>query len=249
MKLRIYSDLHNEFEEFIPPPANDVDVVILAGDIDLGDRGVLWAQQHFASQQKIFYVLGNHEFYNFSFPNVYDLVAKRTQDSNIKFLEQQSQLVDGVRFLGCTLWSDFSIIGEREYNLRNIRRLMNDYYVIGYNHNKRVLQPNDIYAYHQTSLTWLQEKLAKYKNDNLVVITHHAPSAKSLTDRVNPQAVWPAYASDLEQLIIDSNVKLWIHGHTHHAWDYKIGNTRIICNPRGYPGQKTGFQADLIVKI
>lgn len=249
MKLQILSDLHNEFEEF-NPPENDADLVILAGDINLGDKGIKWIQKKFPADKKILYVLGNHEFYDHLFPELYQSLADKIKETNIKLLEQNTIKIKGTRFIGCSLWTDFAINGNLEDNLQNIKFLLNDYAMISSNDKKhKHVSPQEILDYHLNSINWLKKQLVKYKDEKIVVITHHAPSQKSINPKILDEDLYPAYASNLEEIIKNNDINLWIHGHTHCAQDYKIKNTRIICNPRGYPKQNTGFNPNLIINV
>lgn len=125
MKLHILSDLHLEFESFIPPDT-DADIVILAGDINVKGRGLTWAQQTFPNQPVI-YVLGNHEYYTKAYPkHLFDL-KQQSQNTNIHILEQESLVFEDVTFLCCTLWTDFKLFGDPKVAGYQATQQMNDY--------------------------------------------------------------------------------------------------------------------------
>ncbi len=154
MRIHVLSDLHNEFEPFKPPEV-DCDVVILAGDVGVGMKGLAWIHAALAGKT-VLYVAGNHEYYGHALPVLTHKLKKGCEGSPIRLLECDTISLSGIRFLGCTLWSDFEVCG----------------------------------------------------------------------------------------------VLLWVHGHTHHCVDYRIGGTRILSNQRGYPDQPAGgFRPDLVLDV
>jgi len=104
---------------------------------------------------------------------------------------------------------------------------------------------------HHKSINWLKQEVEKYRNQKLVIVTHHAPSMLSVPEHYKEEILSAAYASHLDEFVANSGAKLWIHGHTHTPFDYKIGDTRVICNPRGYcpyePNEE--FIPDLVVEV
>ena len=100
-------------------------------------------------------------------------------------------------------------------------------------------------------LAWLRRELQQTGDAATVVISHHAPSPRSIADKYRGNALNPAFVSDLEALILEYDIALWIHGHTHTAFDYSIGETRVICNPRGYLPYETdtGYKPDMVLEI
>ena len=254
MRLLIYSDLHLEFpsalEHFKVPQGLEFDAVILAGDIHSHTHGLHWAAQTFAGKQ-IIYVAGNHEFYG---AHVYGLIPelrKAASQCGVHFLEQDEVMLDGVRFLGATLWTDFALFGEglpMSVAMREAARCMPDFRVIrtGVSRgqalkpdrfeiwNSGILQPSDTVKLFSRSRDWLAGKLAEPFDGKTVVVTHHLPSFRSVATRFETDPVSAAFASNLDHLVPQAD--LWIHGHTHDAFDYTLGTCRVVCNPRGYPG-------------
>ena len=251
MKLHVLSDVHVEFGDF-DPPQTDADVVILAGDVHLGDQGVTWAAEAFKGTPVI-YVIGNHEYYHGAFPEVLNRIRERTVGSNVHLLENDALTIGNVRFLGCTLWTDFQLLNNPERALFMAQAGMNDFRLIHLTQFNRTLEPLDTEKWHQASRKWLQEKLAPKKHDTLknVVITHHAPSGRSVPPIYRTDELSPAFASDLKDFIAGLPIDLWVHGHVHNSFDYHIGDTRIVCNPRGYVAHELndGFVADLVAEI
>ena len=234
MRILLLSDLHIEFADYAPPEV-DVDVVVLAGDINLGSAGVDWAMDVFPAVPVV-YVLGNHEYYRHSFDRLAIQLAHRAEGTNVHVLERGSVEIKGVRFLGCTLWTDFSLFGDASNALKTIAEDMSDYVVIRAGlEAQRKLTPDDTLGCHLRSRKWLRSELTRYKYQKCVVVTHHAPSSRSLAliDRFDPLST--AYASPMDEFVAASGASLWVHGHVHESVDYMIGGTRVVANARGYP--------------
>ncbi|MCX7049141.1 MAG: metallophosphoesterase [Candidatus Sumerlaeota bacterium] len=266
MRLLVLSDLHLEFGCFIPRPT-DVDVVVLAGDTDVGVKGIENARQLWPDKP-IIYVLGNHEFYGHRIPRLIDQARRVAQGTNVYLLENDSVVLDSVRFLGCALWTDFLLFGlsERWRAMQAARQAISDFYSIRTDEGQ-VFTPAISIEYHQESLRWLmntlqepaaQSKLgaqSKSASQSIsayptVVVTHHCPSECSVAACYQRDLVSAAFASRLSDLVAASGARLWIHGHTHDPFDYMIGSTRVVCNPRGYPFESDkGFNRSLIIDV
>jgi predicted phosphodiesterase len=260
MRIAIHSDLHNEFyRSTIPPLASDADVVVLAGDIDAGSSGIHWAARCFS--QPVVAILGNHEAYNRHLSEtIDDCRAAAHATPNVQFLEQNCAIIDGVRFLGCALWSDFDLWGieHADNAMQAAEKHMNDFQIIHVGptttYNSRPLKPSDTRAIHLASRAWLERELAKPHDGPTVVVTHNLPSLRSVAPKYlttdEDRMLNAAFASNLDPLIENYQPDLWVHGHTHDSCDYQIGTTQIVCNPRGYrhePNQnyKTDFEVEL----
>jgi len=251
MKLHVLSDLHIEFGDF-NPPATCADVVILAGDVHVGDKGVAWAADTF-KDNPVIYVIGNHEYYHGAVPDVTNKIRTRAAGTNVHLLENDELIIGNVRFLGCTLWTDFQLLNNFERSLFKAQTRMNDFRLVHLTRFNRILDPLDTKRWHQASKKWLWERLTPKSNNTLknVVITHHAPSARSVPKIYQTDALSPAFASDLEAFISDLPIEMWVHGHIHDSFDYHIGEARIVCNPRGYVAYEPneGFEAKLVVEV
>jgi predicted phosphohydrolase len=211
----------------------EADAVVLAGDIDLGIRGLEWAAKTFPNLPVI-YIAGNHEFYGHSSPKIDKAMRETARALGIHFLANDAVILDDVRFLGATLWTDFEIMGHRESAIEVAKTRMRDYAKIRIDPQYRKLRPSDTLGWHRLSKRWLEERLQEPFAGPTVIVTHHAPSATSLDPRFPSDDVNAAYASDLDAMIESSAAKFWIHGHTHFNVDYRIGQTRVITNQRGY---------------
>lgn len=249
MKLLILSDLHLEFGP-LTVEAGNADVVILAGDIHLKARGVTWAMETFPDRPVIL-VFGNHEYYGDKYPTLIDKAKALAAGSNVHVLENDTVKIDGVRFLGCTLWTDFRLYGDPRLAGYFCQQAMTDFKKIRVAPRYSKLNPVDVAKIHETSLSWLKKELSGEKHSKNVVVTHHAPSARSLPSRPAEDLTGAAYATCLEQFINSMPIELWVHGHVHNNCDYRIGNTRVVCNPRGYfpEQQNSDFDEHCIVKI
>jgi Icc-related predicted phosphoesterase len=247
MKLHVLSDLHTEFANF-SPPGTDADVVVLAGDIGVGLDGIEWAARQFP-QAPVIYVPGNHEFYDHDIGLTGKL--KATASANIHVLNNDTLELDGIRFLGCTLWTDFRLHGEGEawFARQRAKRLMEDF--VSIRNRGRRFTPEDSVELHDASKKWLLSELEGSFEGPTVVVTHHLPASASVAERYANDPLNPAFASRLEDVIEKHRPKLWIHGHTHVPCDYELFDTRIICNPRGYPGENrcSEFRDDLVVSV
>jgi predicted phosphodiesterase len=233
MKLHILSDLHLEFSSFTPP-ATDADVVVLAGDIWKGSAGIDWARETFPDKW-ILYIAGNHEFYGR--PRLETLAKLRiaARECGVHFLDDAAVVIDGVRFLGATLWTDFRLFGDeaKPMAMAEGQRGLNDFRVI-YDGRSGTFSPSDSIRLHEKSLAWLKAQLEEPFDGKTVVVTHHLPSQRSVAERFKGSVLSACFASNLDYLMGNPPVNLWIHGHTHDSFDYEVLGTRVLCNPRGY---------------
>lgn len=247
MKLHVLSDIHIEFESF-DAPSTDADVVILAGDIHVGRNGLDWALQQFPNKPVI-YVLGNHEYYGNAIPRFTEKLREFASGTNVHVLEQEALTLDGVTFLGCTFWTDFELFGDPRIAGYEANQKMTDYKKIRVSPKYRRLRSVDTAAIHHRSRRWLESQLQE-SSDDAVVITHHAPSLKSLPDSDHDDLASAAYVSNLDEFVGRSNAQLWIHGHLHTPSDYTLGKTRVLCNPKGYPDEYNDrFMPDFVVSV
>ena len=274
MKLLVLSDLHVDIwqDEPLDPGAHfenrriddGADVIVLAGDIHQGVQAPIWAREAFPGKP-IVMVAGNHEFYEGHWHASLRDLRETSQQLGIHFLEDNAVEIDGVRFLGCTLWTDFMLHGEEASSKSATQAsfLMSDYHLIRFDQppgakKRRLyqapdeLRPIDSIERHWASASWLEQQLATGDTARTVVVTHHAPSVKSIPPEFVNDVLSPAYASNLERLMGESAV--WIHGHVHDSYDYLVEGTRVVCNPRGYPDRDMEplnplFNPSLIVEI
>tara|TARA_R110002096_G_scaffold78934_11_gene185513 strand:+ start:1497 stop:2243 length:747 start_codon:yes stop_codon:yes gene_type:complete len=248
MRIYILSDLHLEFGEFVPPDLN-IDVLILAGDIHIESGGVDWARQYF-SHIPVIYVPGNHEYYGASLQQHLALLKELTAGSNIHVMENESIQIDDVQFLCCTMWTDFNLYGNARSAKNMATRYISDYDAIKYGVSNRSIKSSDVLKFHQRSMIWLNREIEVAPEGKRVIVTHHAPSEKSLSGESGNNVINAAYASHLDQTVNDSDADLWVHGHIHKHSDYMIGKTRVVCNPRGYSDSPNKeFIPDFVINL
>ncbi len=247
MKLHILSDLHVECSDF-DPPETDADLIVLAGDVGVGTGGIEWAVRQ-PWEVPVIYVPGNHEYYHHDIGIAEQL--KSSAPANIHVLDQDVHEIEGVRFLGATLWTDFRLYGEGEawFSRQKAKHSIDDFTAIRSGDGR--FTPEDSVQLHKTSKAWLVDELRKAFNGETVVVTHHLPATPSIASRYRNDPLNPAFASNLEDVIEKYEPDLWVHGHTHVACDYKIYGTRVVCNPRGYPSETSGggFLPGLVVEL
>lgn len=246
MKLAVFSDLHCECLAFLPEAvALAADVVVLAGDIHNGEAALIEARAMFP-QQPIVQVAGNHEFYDGQWQDLLPRLRETARRLDIHLLENDAVVLDGVRFLGATLWTDFELyarpgrprlLSAAEAKERMLTR-MADFRAIQW--EDRLLEPDDTVVLHRQSRQWLAAELGRRHDGSTVVVTHHLPSIASVAPEYARASTNTAFASDLDDLF--GTMDLWIHGHTHHSFDYRCGRTRVLANPRGYPLTHGGME-------
>ena len=239
MKIRYMSDLHLEFGDFAPKKS-DEDVVVLAGDIHVGMQGLEWALENFSVP--VLYVMGNHEYYGQTMPTLVERLRSEASGTHVHIMENDEVKIGDTYFMGATMWTDFKLWGidEKPATMLRAQALMNDYKEIrieadGY----RSLRAVDTVRMHNESIDWMEDCLSKRsKDDNVVVISHHAPSIRGVKKQFRNDDFAAAYASDISHIEGLEKVDLWIHGHTHKFCDYRVGNVRVLSNPRGYVGHE-----------
>lgn len=234
MKMRVLSDLHLEFQDWNPPDV-EADVIVLAGDIHSGVRGVEWARRQFPLMP-ILYVPGNHEFYGRDIQEALSDLRTAGRRFGVDVLHGRGVIIGGVRFLGATLWTDFALRGTDATSLQramnDAKRGMSDFSIIRHGAHG-LFRPEHARAAHFEQMSWIREKLADEFIGPTVLVSHHLPHPRSIHIKYRSSSLNPAFASDLSQLM-GPPVAVWIHGHTHESCDYVEQGTRVVCNPRGY---------------
>lgn len=253
MKLHILSDLHLG-QGALEPPRSDADLVVLAGDIARPAQAVAWAR---ALDKPALYVLGNHEFYGGSIAATVSQLKALCEGTLVQVLDNESVVISGVRFLGSTLWTDFLLLGDgeiRDAATEAALQAMRDYSRIHLDEARQALfTPVDCTLLFRRHEAWLRRQLAQPHPGPTVVITHHAPSVRSIHPRFADSLLNVCFASDAEHLLDGDKVQLWIHGHMHDSFDYRVNGTRVVCNPRGYArngvNENADFDPGLVVEV
>lgn len=244
MKIAIASDLHLDFadlpEAFYGNPEG-ADVLLLAGDI-VESRHIhkfLHVFDRLAQEYgKVFMVSGNHEFYDCEHArSLEEMQEMADKFENLWFMDDSAQILDvSTILIGATLWTDYNNGDPLTKHIAS--SYMNDYKCIRVeNKGYHRMIPNDCHEWHIRTKQYIRLVASEHRDKNVIVMTHHAPSYQSIHPNYRGQKHENGFfASDLSEFILDGeNIKLWVHGHTHHQWSYEIGQCKIECNPRGYP--------------
>ncbi len=250
MVIQVMSDLHNEFG-LKPIIRTDADIIILAGDINIKASAIPWILDVY-KDTPVVYIAGNHEYYHSDILEVDDHLEKSCSKANIYFLQNKMKVIEGIRFLGTTLWTDFHYNGHemRDYYMKYAKRNMSDFSVIKYD-NKR-FTPENSFELHVDARNFLREHLEKMFDGKTVVITHHAPFFGAINKNFLHSPLNPAFVVDMSDLMLEYEPDLWIYGHTHGQFmDTYVGKTRVISNPRGYPEENgsSSFLPDFTINV
>ena len=258
MRLWILSDLHLELTRGWDLPFGDArpafDVLVVAGDlVTRMERGVEWLKARVADT--VVYVAGNHEFYGTDIDRTVEKARAAAAGSNIHILQNDTVTIDGIAFVGATLWTDFDLFGDAEYAMMAAAGSMNDYRKIRLRNYELRLRPKDTLKRHIESRDFIAAELRKPGRH--VVVTHHAPHPTGVRRGFERDIVSAAYASDLTDLIVSGAPELWVYGHSHEARQDVVGSTRLVTNAKGYgpwpPGElvwdNARFDPQLIVEI
>ena len=260
MRFRFMSDLHLEFEGrngakafVVPPmPEDSRSVLVLAGDIDVDKHAVKLARRTASRFRAIVQIAGNHEYYKGGSPQRLPtkLCAALAEHDNVHFLDNASVDIDNVRIIGSTLWSDFKqgndiAMHEATMSINDFRRIRVGTADAPY---ARKFSPADALELHTRSRHFVFSEIKKAHSLGLkpVVVTHHAPT---LPEGPDGSLISFAYGSDLTEEIVDTKPAIWVHGHLHESLDYLVGDTRIVCNPRGYFGVELNDAFDLYAAV
>jgi hypothetical protein len=254
--IMIAQDLHDHAE-----PSNTSDQAAIANGTGLGRRQE--KAQRFRDFFKrcsfqfphVIYIMGNHEFYNGKFYAGIDYMREEcAKYPNIYMLEQDMKIIDGVVFVGGTLWTNMN--RRDPLTMHAIEGMMNDFRIVRNEHrNYACMSALDVAIRHDKTLAYIKHVVQEHKDKKCVVVGHHTPSFQSCHPMYgNDTLMNGGYHSDLSEFILDHpQIKLWTHGHTHHPFDYVIGETRVVCNPRGYENdgysEDTGWNPNIVLEV
>ena len=276
MKIKLVSDLHLEFSDINIQNEHDYDLLILGGDImiaqDLHDYPPKDSIMEFVGSRQekskrfrdflkrvsfqfpqVIYIAGNHEYYHGKYPDAIDYLKTECESySNIHMLEMESLTIQDITFVAGTLWTDMN--RKDPLTMMSVKGAMNDYHVVRNSQREYAkLSPIDTVRRHMDTMSFIKTEVEKNPDGKYVVVGHHAPSLLSVKPKYEKDyQINGAYRSDLSEFILDHpQIKLWTHGHTHNAFDYMIGSTRVVCNPRGYEGyeEDSGWNPQIILEV
>lgn len=249
MKFLLWSDIHEEFEQLtLPEDKPDVDAILVAGDIWTKGRAVTRLERIAEwAGVPIIATAGNHDYYGDSIYKSDERMQRAADQSgyDIRFLNPGVTVIGNCRIVGATLWTDYALrnTGGSSFPAKYAcQNAMNDHVKIRWGQGDfRKVSPGDLERLHHQHKSFIEETLNLHHDGPTLVMTHHAPSEMSVKFREKEEMIDHAYASNLENLILDCEPQVWVHGHTHNPEDYEIGTTRVLSNPKGYPGQDIAF--------
>lgn len=252
MIIRYASDLHldhssrSKRKNILPRLEEDISsMLILAGDIGNGLTGTVFVKAMCERFRYVVMVMGNHEYYNKDFNTAVRKYKKSMRaHSNFYLLDNEGAFIEGIKFLGGTLWTDFN---GCKHSMGIAQRAMNDYHVItnalGRSYHDK-LTPSDTVQAHNKTLYFFDQELSKITSGKTVVITHHLPHLSCVPLKYLGSDLNPAFVSNLDLFIRKHRIDYWIHGHAHSNVNVTVNGTKILCNPRGYEDIKNDFNLD-----
>lgn len=254
MKIALMSDLHLSVQPMAAPRV-DADVLVLAGDLHRPAGSIEWARQ-FGDTPTLF-VAGNHEFYGGDLVGTVRELRRHAAGTSVRVLEHDVWHHDGVRFLGCTLWSDYRLFDsaeQREQGLQQALSMVRDFSRIRIAPDfDDKFTPAAAQLLFDDAVDWLERQFAIAHSGPTVVVTHFAPARGSIAPQFVGSPLNACFVSDLEPRMLRWQPQLWLHGHVHGSVDYRVGNTRVVANPCGYaPGgvvENKAFDASLTIEV
>jgi hypothetical protein len=266
LKLQLLSDLHLERHPHFQPQVA-AETLVLAGDVGSYQGGSLlgpwhaeadWGLARFAQGwQRVFYVPGNHEYDGLPWPDTRDRLRERAEGLGMTWLDREVAVVDGVRFVGCTLWADFDLLVDpgapmaAQLKARDKAYRAANFYLRKYSalENGAPMLAERLRDLALADQAWLREALAQPFDGKTVVVTHFAPSLRSADPRYGAVPGTAGFCSALDDLLPQAD--LWLHGHLHCAHDYRVGRCRVVANPLGYAGkgEQAGFLPACVLSV
>lgn len=248
MKIQVLSDLHRELDRSFHVAKTDADLFVLAGDIDQGVSGIEWAASEADRLGKpVVYVAGNHEHYDYCIEENERAMRQRAADLGVYFLENDGVMIDRVRFLGCTFWTNYlAAPNESQKNAMWLcKRKLEDHRRI--RKGKKRFHPRDALERHEESAAWLEKELNSSSETPKVVVTHHGPSVACQNPKIRLNTMAAAFVSERDDIVEKADA--WIYGHTHACLDAHIRGTRVVSNQKGYPHEKTSFENGFFIEL
>jgi Icc-related predicted phosphoesterase len=236
----------------------EADVAVVARDMCDGLAGVAWLGRTLARRMDVVCALGNHDLYGEDMTVGYERAAEiAAGHDRLHLLQDCAVVIGGVRFVGSTLWTDYKLFegvggASAAECMRIARRELADYgeiYPAGAVDGRmgHLLTARDTVGHHERLVRYLESVFEEEFDGQTVVVSHHAVSRRSISERFADNMTSAAFASNLDGLVERSGAALWVHGHVHHSCDYEIGGTRVCCNARGY--ESAGYDKRLVVEL
>ncbi|GAA4336150.1 metallophosphoesterase family protein [Variovorax defluvii] len=267
MKLQLLSDLHLEVHPRLEiTPAPGAELLVLAGDIgsyqtgsriDDDDFGLSRFSPRRGWPTPVLYVPGNHEYDNADFDATHARLRSLCGALGIQWLERETRVIDGVRFIGTTLWADFDALIEPGDSMAEALRKRGkamraaNFYLekTATMRNGEIFLADSLREHSLTCQAWLREALAQPYDGPTVAVTHFAPSLASADPRYGLSPGTAGFCNTLDDLLPQAD--LWLHGHLHCAFDYVKDGCRVAANPLGYvgKGEQEGFRPDWLIEV
>jgi Icc-related predicted phosphoesterase len=260
MRIWTISDLHLKQREALdllkPDRFPEADVCVIAGDVcDRMNLSINWVGKVIRPRMPVVFVPGNHEFYDSTLAVARQNARRLCKALDVTLLDDCAAEIEGVRFVGGTLWTDFELNGTAanvvERAMNEARVSLADYgetRILDFD-TYRQMKPQDTVEMHAATRAFLADAFLDPSAVPTVVVTHHAPHRGSLHVRYLNDPVTPAFVSDMADCIRAWKPLAWIHGHVHSSFDYFEGSTRIVCNPRGYRLENPHFDFVKVIEI
>ncbi len=242
MKITILSDLHREFWK-VDIPLYDCDVVVFAGDIACPIKESMDFLINYSNKIKkpVVAVLGNHDFYRSNYENALEYAHKRATESKYLYLlENQSCVIAGIKFIGCTLWSDFSYetggnVSLQENNAYIAQADISDFYQIRFSKENKKNSAMKCMSLFNKSVKYIKSELEKEHKGKIVIVTHFGIDKQCSNQKHYNSNLQPYFISNVSDILNNYNIDYWIYGHTHYSNTFNLGNTKIVGNQIGYP--------------
>ncbi|VWX58950.1 3',5'-cyclic AMP phosphodiesterase CpdA [Burkholderiales bacterium 8X] len=267
MKLQLLSDLHLEVHpNFVPVPAPDADLLVLAGDVGSYQLGSMLASPDFGLERfspkagwptPVLFTPGNHEYDNADFDETHARLREACERLGIQWLERSSLVIDGIRFIGTTLWADFDALVSPEDDLAQALKKRGkamraaDFYLrkAGTSRKGEPFLSSQLCEQSLSCQQWLRAELEKEFAGTTVVVTHFAPSLSSADPRYGLIPGTAGFCNSLDEWL--PRASLWLHGHLHRQFDYRKDGCRVVANPLGYAGkgEQADFKPQLIIEV
>jgi Icc-related predicted phosphoesterase len=256
MKAWIFSDLHLEIDRtFSLAEVPDADICLCAGDISDGGMttSINFLRENVAQRMPVVFVPGNHEYYRASIKeSLIDGYKLAEISDNFFLLNGDSVILGGYRFIGVTLWTNFSLYDDPRLAMAIAQNRLNDYKRIKLSKIPfKRFTPQESQRLHYEAAVDIDNVYRLQPDYPTVIVSHHAPSLMSVPQHFLRDSLTPSFASRFEERILRYEPLLWVHGHIHSPCDYRIGKTRVVCNPLGYPGEpsRKAFIPDLVIDL
>lgn len=230
--LLLCSDLHTNFHRDGGKSLinglydKNVDIAVVAGDLSVTVNNLLQdnIKQLCDKFPEVVFVSGNHSYYHSTLKRVDGILGDiESKTSNFTWLNDSRVVVDGVPFIGGTLWFPRSPTANAN------EHLLNDFNCI--------LDVYDVYDRHEATVDFFEQNM----QEDDIVVTHHMPTYRSVAPKYKASKINCYFTCDLDDMIKNKKPKAWLHAHSHSSCDYLYHSTRIVCNPFGYPGENPQF--------